>query len=159
MEYDGDTVYMTLSDRQVFNAALNRDLKKMQEEGPYPGDMSNSDCMCHKAIPSLCPVHGGTPGVAFVDRKDTTGKPLPLLMPYEALVAYSKVSDYGYKKYGNRESWKHSTSGVETYTNAAARHLYKSQYEQVDEESSLSHLHHALWSLCAAVWHLERQSK
>src|SRR6266446_1165574 len=137
---------MTRSDIDVFNAAPSRHSSKMKEE-PYPGD-----CEFERA-------RGSQTEYAPVDRKDTTGKPLPLLMPYEALVAYSKVSDYGYKKYGNRESWKHSTSGVETYTNAAARHLYKSQYEQVDEESSLSHLHHALWSLCAAVWHLERQYK
>ena len=90
------------------------------------------------------------------DRKDIKDKPNPLLMPYEALVAYSKVSDYGCKKYGNRDSWKHSATGVETYTAAAARHLYKYQDFGLDEESSLCHLYHALWSISAAIWHYER---
>ena len=91
-----------------------------------------------------------------VDRKDIKDKPNPLLMPYEALVAYSKVSDYGCKKYGNRDSWKHSATGVETYTAAAARHLYKFADNHLDEESSLCHLYHALWSISAAIWHYER---
>ena len=90
------------------------------------------------------------------DRKDIKDKPNPLLMPYVVLEAYSKVSDYGCKKYGNRDSWKHSTTGVETYTAAAARHLFKCMHDHVDEESSLCHLYHALWSICAAIWHYER---
>jgi hypothetical protein len=88
-----------------------------------------------------------------VDRKDIKDKPNPLLMPYEALAAYSKVSDYGCKKYGNRDSWKHSATGVETYANAAARHLFKAQLEDLDPESGISHYAHALWSLAAVLYH------
>jgi hypothetical protein len=89
------------------------------------------------------------------DRKDVKGKPLPLLMPYEALCAYSKVSDYGNKKYGNRDSWKHSgpEEGFEKYANAAARHLFN---PGVDAESNLPSIYQALWNVCAAVWHYER---
>ena len=90
------------------------------------------------------------------DRKDIKDKPNPLLMPYVVLEAYSKVSDYGCKKYGNRDSWKHSATGVETYTAATARHLYKFADNHLDEESSLCHLYHALWSISAAIWHYER---
>lgn len=89
------------------------------------------------------------------DRKDTNGKPLPLLTPYEALTAFSKVSDYGNEKYGNRDSWTHNTDGVLVYSNAAARHLFKSSQNDIDKESGLPHLYHALWSVCAAIWHRE----
>ena len=92
-----------------------------------------------------------------VDRKDVKGKPLPLLMPYEALCAYSRVSDCGNKKYGNRDSWKFSETGVETYSNAAARHLFKFTSEHIDHESGLCHLDHALWSVAAAIWHYQRK--
>ena len=95
----------------------------------------------------------------ILDRKDIKDKPNPLLMPYEALVAYSKVSDYGCKKYGNRKSWQDSKTGVATYTAAAARHLFKSVNETDDPESTLPHLYHCLWSVAAAIWHQERLNK
>ena len=95
------------------------------------------------------------------DRKDVAGKPLPLLMPYEALVAYSKVSDYGNAKYGNRDSWKHATheEGFDRYSNAAVRHLYSIQNGTEDQESHLPHIYQALWNICAAVWHYERMNE
>jgi hypothetical protein len=91
-----------------------------------------------------------------VDRKQVEGKPLPLLMPYEALVAYSEVSDYGLKKYGNRDSWTNSTCGVDTYANAACRHLFQHKTGSIDAESGLPHIYHALWSIAACVFHYEK---
>lgn len=89
------------------------------------------------------------------DRKDVLGKPLPLLMPYCCLEAYSKVSDDGFQKYKDRCSWMNNTNGVEVYSNAAARHLFKSTTEVIDPESGLPHLYAALWSICSAIWHHE----
>lgn len=89
------------------------------------------------------------------DRKDVAGKLDPLLIPLEAVNAYATVSDYGQQKYGNRDSWQHSSTGVETYTAAAGRHLFKSRTAAEDEESAIPHLYHALWSVAAAIWHLE----
>lgn len=93
------------------------------------------------------------------DRKDVAGKLDPLLIPFEAVNAYAEVSNYGVEKYGNRDSWKNSTAGVEVYTGAAARHLYKSRQQSMDDESGLPHLYHCLWSVAAAIWHLEREGK
>ena len=88
------------------------------------------------------------------DRKDVEGKILPLLIPYEAMVAYCKVSDVGNRKYGNRDSWRFAINGVETYSNAAARHLFQNG---LDSESGLPHLYHTLWNVAAAIWHYEKQ--
>jgi hypothetical protein len=97
-------------------------------------------------------------GAVEYDRKDMEDKPNLLMMPYEALAAFSVVSDYGNRKYGDRNSWQHSRSGVETYANAAVRHLFKSRLEPIDQESTLPHLYHALWSVSAAIWHFDRKT-
>jgi hypothetical protein len=88
------------------------------------------------------------------DKKDTNGKYNPLLMPVEALKAYSAVSDYGNKKYGGRNSWK--LGDYAKYCNAAARHLFDSTLQDVDSESGLPHCYATLWNACAAVWHYEK---
>ena len=93
------------------------------------------------------------------DRKDIKDKPNPLLMPYEALCAYSAVSDYGNTKYGNRDTWIFAKEGVTTYSAAAARHLFQSHAGTFDKESNLPHLYHAVWNICAAIWHLEQNLK
>lgn len=95
-----------------------------------------------------------------LDRKDTANKPLPLLMPYEALVAYSDISDVGNAKYGERESWKNSTNGVAVYANAAARHLFKLlQGEEIDPETGLPHYKAVVWNAAAVAWHYENKKK
>lgn len=101
------------------------------------------------------------PSLDMKDKKDIEGKPLPLLMPYEAIVAYSKASDDGFKNLGNRDTWKHNDpkEGYIKYANAAARHLFKLTFEDRDEKSNLPHIYPAVWNICAAVWHYERINK
>jgi hypothetical protein len=95
------------------------------------------------------------------DKKDTNGKYNPLLIPIEALKAYSEVSDYGNNKYGGRDSWKHSppADGYDTYSNAAARHLHQAMIEDIDSESGLPHCYATLWNAAAAVWHYEKRNQ
>jgi hypothetical protein len=93
------------------------------------------------------------------DKKTTEGKHSPLLMPIEADIAYSKVSDNGLETYGNRDSWKENTprEGIAKYADAAIRHLKAAvQVGDMDDKSGLPHVYHALWNAAAAVWHYER---
>src|SRR4029077_5106713 len=93
------------------------------------------------------------------DRKDTNGKHNPLLLPIEADKAFSEVSDYGNKKYGNRDSWKNNTpeEGVTKYVAAAVRHgKAYAQSGEHDAESGLAHVKQLLWNAAAACWHWER---
>lgn len=93
------------------------------------------------------------------DRKDLTGKHSPLLMPREADIAYSLVSDNGLEVYKNRNTWQENEPrlGLFKYADAAIRHLKDAvQKEDIDTKSSLPHVYHALWNTVAAVWHYER---
>jgi hypothetical protein len=70
----------------------------------------------------------------------------------ESLVVemYCTVAQMGAKKYG-RNNWKQATADdVYRYEAALLRHImaYKSG-EEIDKESGLSHLSHALWNLVA----------
>lgn len=94
-----------------------------------------------------------------VDRKDVSGKVDPFHMPWEAIIAYNAISDYGHKKYGNRETWKHSEAkeGIRRYLAAMVRHAWKIVCgEYVDPESGLPHVYACVWNACAAVYHYER---
>jgi hypothetical protein len=125
------------------------DLQKLIDLGEVkPGDVING-CKIPELIKKSKVLE-----YCGVDRKDTANKPLPLLMPYEALVAYSNISDVGLKKYGERDSWRNSTNGVEVYANAAARHLFKLlQGEEVDSETGLPHYMAVVWNAAAVAWH------
>lgn len=74
------------------------------------------------------------------------GKPDLSIIPYEAMEGVSAALMYGEKKYG-RFNYK---NGIE-YTrliSAALRHLYKFlQGVDIDDESGLNHIDHALANL------------
>jgi hypothetical protein len=93
------------------------------------------------------------------DLKEVDGKYNPLLFPVEALRAYSAQSDYGFKKYGTRDSWKENKEGEYVYSCAASRHLSESVYEKIDQESGMPHLYAVLWNVANAIWHLEKDKK
>ncbi len=92
------------------------------------------------------------------DFKDIADKPDPLLIPYEAIVAYSKVSDHGLKVHGSRNTWMNNTpeEGVAKYTAACGRHLHQSRTEAIDTESGLPHIYAVLWNAASAIWHYDR---
>ena len=96
------------------------------------------------------------------DRKTTEGKHSPLLMPVEADIAYSKVSDNGLQVYGNRDSWKENPprEGITKYADAGIRHFKAAiQVGDIDGKSGIPHVYHALWNAVAAVWHYEKMIK
>lgn len=73
------------------------------------------------------------------------------LIPSEAMEALAKVLTYGAKKYkpGN---WKNATD-IDRYTAALYRHLEAwRKGEEVDEESGLPHLAHAITNVAFLIW-------
>ncbi len=91
-----------------------------------------------------------------VDQKDTKDKHDPLLVLTESDRAVSLVSDEGFKKYGNRDSWKNNppAEGLRKYLSAAIRHA-KLGFE-IDPDGGLPHVYKVLWNAQAAVWHYEK---
>lgn len=67
-------------------------------------------------------------------------------IPPEVLLEWGKVFNYGEKKYA-RDNWKKGTEWYQFY-GSALRHLYRFwQGEDIDPESGLPHLAHALWNV------------
>lgn len=84
--------------------------------------------------------------------KDDSGKILAGILGdfAKALESVATVGTYGAAKYV-RGGWISVPDGQQRYTDALWRHLLKSNYEDVDPESGIPHLHHALWNLMAVV--------
>ncbi len=83
--------------------------------------------------------------------KYDTGKPSMTLLPAEALTAIAKALDYGAKKY-SRYNYR---EGIEHHRilDAALRHLTAMLAgEELDPESGLPHLWHAMASLSMLEW-------
>lgn len=74
------------------------------------------------------------------------------LFPFEAIEAYSRVAEFGAKKYA---SWNWS-AGLPRMQLAASllRHLFKyMRGEDIDPESGLTHTDHILWNAAALAHH------
>lgn len=90
--------------------------------------------------------------------KDIEGKPRLDLIPYAALKAVASVREYGNKKYKDPGAWYNAGIGPDHFVAAALRHIgkyndsvYYGNRSELDEESGLAHLDHALTSLAMAV--------
>lgn len=84
-------------------------------------------------------------------QKHDQGKPLAGTIPQyfaRVLLEVAKVSTMGAKKY-TRGGWLTVPDGETRYWDAANRHLLASQIQDLDPESGLNHLDHAIWSLMA----------
>lgn len=67
-------------------------------------------------------------------------------IPVEALMAWGEVFTYGEKKYA-RDNWLKGTDWHEFY-GSALRHLFRFWAgEDVDPETNINHLAHALWNV------------
>ncbi len=67
-------------------------------------------------------------------------------IPVEILLEWGEVFTMGAEKYG-RDNWKGGTEWHEFY-GSALRHMFKFwEGEEMDEESGLPHLIHAIWNL------------
>ena len=81
--------------------------------------------------------------------KDKVGltKPQLWLIPPQTLIGVSKVFQSGAKKYG-AFNWRDEAIQISQYISALYRHVGKFQEgEDLDDESGLSHLDHALATL------------
>lgn len=93
----------------------------------------------------------GRGGPIFLNRevgqKHDEGKPQYHLLPPKALEDVIKVLTYGAKKY-SPEGWRNVSNGRERYFDAANRHLWAWKAgEELDPESGLPHLAHAMANL------------
>jgi hypothetical protein len=85
-------------------------------------------------------------------RKDDDGKDRWTLLPFKGLQQVVKVLGFGAKKYAPH-AWRLVPNGRERYLDAAFRHLVAvSQGEELDAESGLPHLAHAV---CCCLFALE----
>lgn len=82
-------------------------------------------------------------------RKQLEGKPKLQLLKYNALAGIARVREFGIAKYEEDFSWRETHE--HEYIGAALRHLYKHMNgEELDHESGLPHIDHAMTSLMLA---------
>lgn len=87
-------------------------------------------------------------------RKDDSGKPEFELLPFELLSGVNKILQYGRDKYGI-ENWKKDGFQLSRAYNALFRHMIAFwNGEDIDKESGLSHLDHAMCNLLFMKYHL-----
>jgi len=68
------------------------------------------------------------------------------LLPFEAVEGVVKILEFGAKKYGEGETWRMVEK--RKYIDASLRHLASHLMgETIDQESSLSHIDHAICNL------------
>jgi hypothetical protein len=90
-------------------------------------------------------------------RKDDHGKPRLDLIPTEAIFEIGKVLGYGASKYGDK-NWPLVEDGRKRFYGSALRHLVAwFGGEQLDKESGLNHLSHALTNIIFLL-DLEKES-
>ncbi len=80
-------------------------------------------------------------------RKDDDGKPRWDLLPFAEVEEVVKVLTYGARRYGDH-NWRQVDNAQNRYLAAALRHISSHrQGAQLDDESGLPHLAHAIASL------------
>ena len=85
-------------------------------------------------------------------RKYDGGKAKLHLLPPKSILEVGKVLTYGAEKY-DAENWRKVDDLQNRYTSAALRHIFAHiEGEDVDEETGLSHLAHAM---CCLLFKLE----
>jgi len=85
-------------------------------------------------------------------RKYDSEKPKLHLLPPKAVLEVGKVLTFGAEKY-DPENWKKVPDLQNRYTSAALRHIFAHMdNEELDEETGLSHLAHAM---CCLLFKLE----
>lgn len=76
-----------------------------------------------------------------------------------ALWEVGRVGTFGCQKYGEG-NWQYLENGIDRYKDALFRHLFQwMQGEEIDKESGLKHLSHALWNLTAVLEFIMREEK
>ena len=68
-----------------------------------------------------------------------------------ALWGLGQVGTFGANKYTDN-GWQSVDNGYNRYQDALFRHLFNNlKGEEIDSESELPHLFHALWNICAMI--------
>ena len=80
-----------------------------------------------------------------------------LLMFGKALEAVAEVGTFGARKY-SRGGWQQVVDGLDRYTAALLRHLFKEHYEKYDTDSKLLHAAQVAWNALARLELILRQS-
>lgn len=87
--------------------------------------------------------------------KELKGKARYDLLPPEALIALTEVIEYGAMKYKARD-WEKGND-FSLYFAATQRHLWRFwQGEDIDTESGMNHLKHALTNIAFLITWMER---
>lgn len=82
--------------------------------------------------------------------KFNEGKPKVRLVYPSAIFEMAKVREYGYKKHGTLTGWM--TTDSNDHYDACLRHVFAALHgEQLDKDSGLKHLSHALCNLMFLV--------
>lgn len=68
-----------------------------------------------------------------------------------ALMAVAEVGTFGIEKYKLRGGWSSVPDGIQRYEDAMWRHLIKSRYERLDDDSGLLHEAHFVWCALARL--------
>lgn len=84
--------------------------------------------------------------------KDDNGKVMGALVGDFglALLEVARLGTFGASKY-TREGWKEVPEGVERYNDAMWRHLLKSNTEEIDPETNISHEVAVVWNALAKL--------
>ena len=117
----------------------NKDIYKFWTSGPIAPVFKPTE----SATIDFSKIDPVTPAIKHDD-----GKPDWSLVPFESLEGMVKVLEFGAKKYDN---WNWTADGGFQYTRvlrSCLRHLFAwSRGEDLDPESGLSHIHHAMCNL------------
>ncbi len=85
------------------------------------------------------------------------GKLMLDLIPPEAIEGLAEVLTYGAKKYEHR-NWEKGFNWMRVYASLQRHLLEFSKGNDIDEESGLSHLHHALANISFLVTFQDRKT-
>lgn len=86
------------------------------------------------------------------------GKPdMSLLLDFGlALRGVAEVGTHGLHKY-SRNGWVEVPDGINRYTAAMNRHLFREKYENLDPDSKLAHAKATAWNALARLELMERE--
>lgn len=118
-----------------------------------PKCMYNHTNLVSIASPGRCPNCGEQLSKSLPNQelKKDAGKPRMDLIPSEVMIELAKVLTFGLNKGYKEESWK----DVESYRYIAALYRHMTAWrlgEQVDTESKIHHLSHALCNVAFLLW-------
>lgn len=131
---------------------LTYKVNKEMEKKPYVNDLTPLE----EEVPLLkIDIPKGNINLStgkVLGRKYDSNKPRYSLLPENTILNVIQVLEYGAEKY-EPDNWKHVPSARTRYYDAAMRHIDNWwNGSEVDEESSLPHLAHAICCLLFLLW-------